>query len=377
MGAATLYQLAKRGERVMGIDRFSPPHAKGSSHGGTRVTREAVGEGPAYVPLAMRSHQIVAELEGLLGRSFLVKSGTLIIGSPMSGSTPLHGANDFLASSIEMAERFGIEHEIMNANELRARYPQFRTIKDTDRGYLEPNAGYMLPEALIEAQIALAMAAGARVLADTVVQSIEQNGTTVCVRTDTGTIKAKRVIVAAGAWTRGLLGSPFDRILTVTRQAIHWYDADDFAPFAPDKMPVFIWFVTDKLEDYFTGFPVTNPAEGVKMVASRETPDIDHETIGPKAELWESDEFYSKHVGPNMVGTKPDVVNNATCFYTNTPDNGFIIDSHPDMDRVIVISACSGHGFKHSLGIGEAVAQLIHDGKSEIDLSAFKIDRFL
>jgi sarcosine oxidase len=377
MGASTLYQLAKRGEKVLGVDRFAPPHAKGSSHGGTRVTREAVGEGPAYVPLAVRSHQIIAELEKEFDRTFLVKSGTLIVGSPMTGATPLHGAQDFLASSIAMAERFGIRHEIMNADELRARYPQFRAFRDTDRGYLEPNAGYMLPEALIEAQLEGARTAGAEIWTDTVVEKIEQQGGKVTVTTSAGIVKAKRAVVTAGAWTRGLLGAPFDRILTVTRQAIHWYDADDFAPFGPGRMPVFIWFVTDRLEDYFTGFPVTDPSEGVKMVASRDTPDIDHEKIGPKAELWESNEFYEKHVGPNMVGVKPDVVNNATCFYTNTPDNGFIIDNHPQMDKVLVVSACSGHGFKHSLGIGEAVAQVIHDGKSEIDLSAFNLARFL
>ncbi|RUM22358.1 N-methyl-L-tryptophan oxidase [Rhizobium phaseoli] len=377
MGASTLYQLAKRGERVLGIDRFVPPHAKGSSHGGTRVTREAVGEGPAYVPLAVRSHEIIADLEKEFGETFLVKSGTLIVGSPMKGATPLHGAQDFLASSIAMAEEFGVEHEILNAEQLRARYPQFRNFRDTDRGYLEPNAGYMLPEALINAQIKGARALGAEVMTDTVVEKLEQVDGKVVVHTNNATVHAKRAVVAAGGWTRGLLGAPFDRILTVTRQTIHWYDADDFAPFAPEKMPVFIWFVTDRLEDYFTGFPVTDPREGVKMVASRDTPDIDHETIGPKAERWESDDFYSKHVGPNMVGVKPDVVNNATCFYTNTPDNGFIIDAHPEMDKVIVISACSGHGFKHSLGIGEAVAQVIHDGKSKIDLSAFTLARFL
>lgn len=377
MGASALYQLAKRGERVLGIDRFVPPHAKGSSHGGTRVTREAVGEGPAYVPLAVRSHQIIADLEKEFNRTFLVKSGTLIVGSPMTGATPLHGAEDFLASSIAMAERFGINHEIMNADQLRARYPQFKSFRDTDRGYLEPDAGYMLPEALIEAQVNGAEVAGAMVWTDTVVESVKQIDGEVILETSAGIVRAKRAIVSAGAWTRGLLGAPFDRILTVTRQTIHWYDADDFEPFSPQNMPVFIWFVTDKLEDYFTGFPVTDPKEGVKMVASREAPDTDHEKIGPKAEMWESNDFYTKHVGPNMVGVKPDVVNNATCFYTNTPDNGFIIDSHPDMDRVLVVSACSGHGFKHSLGIGEAVAQVIHDGKSEIDLSPFNLARFL
>lgn len=376
MGAATLYQLAKRGERVLGIDRFVPPHARGSSHGGTRVTREAVGEGPAYVPLAVRSHQILAELEKQFGKTFLVKSGTLVIGSPTNGATPLHGAADFLESSIEMARRFGIEHEILDANQLRARFPQFRTIRDTDRGYLEPNAGYMLPEALIEAQLAGAQAAGAKVLTDTIVTCLTQRADHVLIKTSKGTIRSKKAVVAAGAWTRDLLGKPFTDLLTVTRQTIHWYDADDFTPFSPENMPVFIWFVTDRLEDYFTGFPVTNPTEGIKMVASRDTPDIDHETLLPQAEMSESVEFYTRHVGPNLVGVKPDVVQNATCIYTNTPDNGFIIDNHPDMDRVLVVSACSGHGFKHSLGIGEAVAQVIHSGKSDIDLSAFSLSRF-
>lgn len=377
MGASALYQLAKRGERVLGIDRFVPPHTNGSSHGGTRVTREAVGEGPAYVPLAVRSHEIIAELEAEFGRPFLVRSGTLIVGSPMSGATPLHGAEDFLASSIEMAERFGIEHEILDAEALRARYPQFRKFRDTDRGYLEPNAGYMLPEALIKAQIDGAKAHGAHVLTDTLVEKIEQVDRKVILHTSAGIVRAGRAVVAAGAWTRRLLGTPFDRILTVTRQTIHWYDADDFTPFSPENMPVFIWFVTDRLEDYFTGFPVTDPSEGVKMVASRDTPDFDHEQGTPAAERWETEDFYNKHVGPNMVGVKPDIVNNATCLYTNTPDNGFIIDNHPDMDKVIVVSACSGHGFKHSLGIGEAVAEVIHDGESRIDLSPFNLARYL
>jgi sarcosine oxidase len=377
MGASALYQLAKRGERVLGIDRFVPPHANGSSHGGTRVTREAVGEGTAYVPIAMRSHEIIAELEKEFGRTFLVKSGTLIVGSPSSGATPLHGADDFLASSIAMAERFGIQHEVMDADALRARYPQFRRFRDTDRGYLEPNAGYMLPEALIQAQVEGARALGADVLTDTTVEKIEQIEGKVVVHTSAGTVRAGRAVVAAGAWTRGLLGAPFDKILTVTRQTIHWYDADDFEPFSPQNMPVFIWFVTDRLDDYFTGFPVTDPSEGVKMVASRDTPDFDHEQGTPKAERWESEDFYTKHVGPNMVGIKPDIVQNATCLYTNTPDNGFIIDNHPSMDRVIVVSACSGHGFKHALGIGEAVAEVIHDGRSKIDLSHFNLARYL
>lgn len=377
MGAAVLYQLAKRGVNAFGIDRFVPPHTKGSSHGGTRVTREAVGEGPAYVPLARRSHQIVVGLEKEAGEPLLIKSGTLIVGSPSSGATPLHGASDFLASSVAMAEQFGIRHEILGVEALRRRFPQFRHFRDTDRGYLEPEAGYMRPEAIIRAQIKGAQRRGAEVLTETIVEGITEQGDHVVLESTAGPIRAKRVVVTVGPWIRKLLGSPYDRILTVTRQMIHWYEAEDYAPFAPERMPVFIWFVTDRLADYFTGFPVTDPREGVKMVASRDTPDLDHEAAEPDVAHEDSLDFYDRHVGPNMVGVKRRVVNSGVCFYTNTPDSGFIIDDHPSMNRVLVVSACSGHGFKHSLGIGEAVAQRIVEGRSDVDLSAFGLARYL
>ncbi len=377
MGAATIYQLSKKGADVLGIDRFTPPHSMGSSHGASRVTREAVGEGPAYVPLVRRTHVIAQELEQKYGEPILVKSGTLIIGSPMQGNTPLHGADDFLAASIEMAEKFGIKHELLNAAEIKSRFPQFLKIKDTDRGYFEPDSGYLIPETLIDTQLKAAQENGAEFLFDTPVESVTQHGDDVHITFNNTLVIAKKVVVCAGAWTRKLLGSPLDKILTVTRQTIHWYDADDYSLYTPDKYPAFIWFVTDKLEDYFTGFPCTNPEEGVKMVASRDAPDFDHEGMNPKAELHESEYFYQRHVKNAVLGVREKIMNNATCIYTNTPDNGFIIDTLPDMENVIVISACSGHGFKHSAGIGEAVAQWIHDGESKIDLSAFSIKRFL
>ena len=377
MGAATLYQLAKRGVRAVGIDRFTPPHANGSSHGGTRVTREAVGEGPDYVPLAMRSHRIVVDLEREAGEPLLVKAGTLVVGSPSAGATPLHGADDFLEASMAMAKRFGVRHEMLDADELRRRYPQFRTFRDTDRGYLEPDAGYMRPEAIIQAQIDGAVRRGARVLTHTIVEGVAEEENGVVLATTAGPIRAKRVVVAAGPWIRKLLGAPYDRILTVTRQMIHWYEAENYAPYAPERMPVFIWFVTDRLEDYFTGFPVTDTSEGVKMVASREAPDLDHEEADLNVAHEDSLAFYDRHVGPNMVGVSRRVVNSAACFYTNTPDKGFILDDHPNMSRVFVVSACSGHGFKHSLGIGEAVAQRIVDGRSEVDLTPFRLARYL
>ncbi len=375
MGAATLYQLAKRGVTALGVDRFDPPHATGSSHGGSRVTREAVGEGPAYVPLVLRTHRILAELEEEWGETLLVRSGTLIVGSA-TGATPLHGEKDFLATSVQMAAQFGIGHEMLDADELRRRYPQFQTLRDTDRGYFEPQSGYIRPEAAIAAQLRSARALGAATLTDTTVHAIRQSAGVVRIETSAGPIEAKRVIVAAGAWTRDLLGPAFARILTVTRQVLHWYAAPDYAPFAPERFPTFIWFVTDRLEDYFTGFPVTDPSEGVKMTASREAPDIDLRTVERRVSSQESAEFYRHHVGPNIAGVTPKVVRSASCFYTDTPDKGFIIDRHPDMDAVLVVSACSGHGFKHSLGVGEAVAQTVAEGASTVDLAPFGLGRF-
>lgn len=376
MGAAALYQSAKLGASTIGIDRFVPPHTNGSSHGGSRVTREAVGEGPAYVPLAQRSHRILEELERETGEPLLIKSGTLIVGSPMLGATPLHGAQDFLESSIKMAEQFNIPHEILDAAALRQRYPEFKAFRDTDRGYLEPNSGYMRPEALINTQLDLAAELGAHIRTNTIVTALEHRDGIVHVSTSDGsTVRARKVVACAGAWSRNLLGAPFDKLLTVTRQVLHWYAVEDASKF--DNMPVFIWFVTDRLEDYFTGFPIMEPAEGIKMVASRDTPDIDHEGMDKSVAIEESLDFYDKHVGPNMNGVLRKVMDAGSCLYTNTPDNGFIIDDHPHIPGVFVVSACSGHGFKHSAAIGEAVAQRLYNGKSQIDLSAFTLKRFI
>lgn len=376
MGAAALYQSAKLGASTIGIDRFVPPHTNGSSHGGSRVTREAVGEGPAYVPLAQRSHRILEELERETGEPLLIKSGTLIVGSPMLGATPLHGAQDFLESSIKMAEQFNIPHEILDAAALRQRYPEFKAFRDTDRGYLEPNSGYMRPEALIKTQLDLAAELGAHIRTNTIVTALEHRDGIVHVSTSDGsTVRARKVVACAGAWSRNLLGAPFDKLLTVTRQVLHWYAVEDASKF--DNMPVFIWFVTDRLEDYFTGLPIMEPAEGIKMVASRDTPDIDHEGMDKSVAIEESLDFYDKHVGPNMNGVLRKVMDAGSCLYTNTPDNGFIIDDHPHIPGVFVVSACSGHGFKHSAAIGEAVAQRLYNGKSQIDLSAFTLKRFI
>src|SRR4051794_25450895 len=160
MGSACVYQLARLGSKVLGIDQFSPPHQMGSSHGDTRITRQAIGEGDEYVPFALRSHEIWEELEKESGKSLLTRTGALIIGR--DAKTPLHGQDRFLQNTIDAARKFGIAHSVLSPDELRKRYPQF-CIEDRYTAYHEPGAGYLRPELCVQTQLELARRHGAQI----------------------------------------------------------------------------------------------------------------------------------------------------------------------------------------------------------------------
>ena len=374
MGSAALYQLARRGVRAVGIDRYAPPHTLGSSHGETRITRQAVGEGTAYVPLALASHRIWRELEAETGESLLIDCGTLIM-SPRDNQALHHGMPDFVSRSIQSAQAFGIAHEVLDSAQIAQRFPQFTGLRGKEWACYEPGGGYVLPEACIGAQLARAQALGAEVLTDTEVLAVEQEGAKVRITTAQGSILAHQAVVTAGSWSAQLLGSPFDRLLSVTRQLLHWFALDDTSAYGPGS-PVFIWMHGEKETDYFYGFP---PGAGdarlkvaTEQYAMQTTPFAMDRQVAPD----ESAAMYRRHVEGRLAGVTPTVAKAAACLYTVTPDRGFIIDRHPVHDRIVVVSACSGHGFKHSAGIGEAVAQWLAQGKSDIDLSAFSLARF-
>ena len=199
VGAATLYQLARRGARVLGIDRFAPPHDQGSSHGESRITRLAIGEGDAYVPLVQRSHAIWRELEARTGRPILTQTGGLVL-APRDGAADHHGKPDFVRRTIACAQRFGIAHEVLDADGIRARFPQFHLQHD-EIGYYEPEAGFLRPEQAIAAQLEAAVACGATVRTHEPVLALEYGAGTdaVTVRTAAGDFSADQVVVAAGA----------------------------------------------------------------------------------------------------------------------------------------------------------------------------------
>jgi sarcosine oxidase len=345
MGSAVLYQLARRGAKAIGD----------------------------YAPLVLNSHRIWRELEAETGEKLLNDCGVLVM-APGSGPTSHHGKPDFVVRSLDVAREFGIKHEVLNGKEVARRFPQFLNLAGDEKAYYEPGGGFVFPERCIAAQLKRASELGAQIRNRVEVRSIEQRGV-VRIETSDGTIEAGQVVVSAGGWTAPLLGKPFDRLLTVNRQVLHWYALDDLAAYGPGA-PVFIWMHGATDVDYFYGFPPLPGDPRIKIATEQYETKTTADSVNREVAPAESEQMYRKHLQGRLAGVTPRVAHAAACLYTITPDRGFIIDRHPEHDRVFVISACSGHGFKHSAGIGNVVAEHLTEGRSRVDLTPFSIARF-
>jgi sarcosine oxidase len=374
MGSATAYQLARKGNRVLGIDRHSPPHVYGSTHGDTRITRLGIGEGAQYTPLAMRSHQIWRELERATGRSLLTTNGLLVLSS--AGKTSRSHVENFFANTVAAARQYEIPHELWDAAQIRRRFPQFNVAHD-EAGYFEPAAGFLRPEECVRVALARAEQHGAALHRDEQVLGFDASDSGVTVTTDHATYSGDRLIVTAGPWLPELVGDSVARHLTIYRQILCWFDIDGpVAPFLPDNFPVFIWELQGKKQGIY-GFPAVDGARGGMKVATEQ---YDATTTPKTVERRVSDAevraLYEEYVAPNISGVSGRCVKAVTCLYTVTPDFGFLIDTLPNAERVIIASPCSGHGFKHSAAIGEALSEWVIDGASGLDLGAFSMKRF-
>jgi sarcosine oxidase len=373
MGSAVLYQLASRGIAAIGIDRYAPPHNMGSSHGETRITRLSVGEGDSYAPLVRRSHEIWRALEASEGTRLMTRTGGLIMG-PRDGAPIHHGKDAFVERTIALAERTGIAHEVLGPDQIASRYPQF-ALRGNELAYFEPEAGMLTPEACVRVQLEAARSYGATIRTDEQVLSITQDAGGVSVRTTRETLRASHCVVAAGPWIGQLLGGVMAQKTAVYRQTLHWFAAHDSASYAPGRFPIFIWMHGKTQEDYLYGFPETAPGAGVKVASEQYAIASDPDAVDRGVSDEESAAIYGRHVEGRLRGVSARVVDAKACLYTVTPDAGFIVDQAPDMDRVTVVSVCSGHGFKHSAALGEAIAEQIADGGSRIPLDAFALSR--
>lgn len=371
-GSAALYQLARRGLKAVGIDRFDPPHEQGSSHGDTRITRLALGEGPQYAPLVRRSHEIWRELEAATGRTLLRQVGALIYGSTKSRAAA-HGAKDFLETTIKVAQNHGIDHEVMDAAVMRERFPQFRFGGD-ELGYFERGAGLVHPAECIAAQLEMARRLGAEIRTNESLVKWKPHQGGVALTTDRGLLQAEKMILCAGAWIPGLVPELREKA-RVFRQVLFWFEPDGpHEWFTPDRMPVYIR-VPDFKTAMFYGFPAMNgPGGGMKLAGEQFERACDPNEMDVEVSAEETEAIHQL-ASPHLRIT-PRCVRSVACKYTVTEDFDFIIDRHPSSDRVWLASPCSGHGFKHSAAVGEALAEWSIEGATRFDLSAFAIGRF-
>ena len=371
MGAATVYQLAKAGVKVAGIDRHHPPHTFGSSHGDTRITRLSVGEGAQYVPIVRNSHRIWRELEALSGEALFEQSGLLVLTS-WEGFDP-GDATDFTLRTIGLAKTYGIEHEVLDATQIRQRFPQFAQVADNAIGYYEPEGGFVRPERCIDVQLKLAEQHGATLYKGEAVTDIRSDARGVTVITDQRTLQADKLVVSAGNWVGGLLGSPFDRLLSVYRQQLFWFELEPGAELV-GVSPTYI--LTHGQDETHYGFPAL-PGEGSLKIATAQYHTVSTpETLDRSVSAAQERDMYEQQVQGRIAGVTANVVKSAVCAYTVTPDHHFIIDEHPTLQHTLVVSPCSGHGFKHSAALGEAFAQWCMRGTSDLDLSSFSLKRF-
>jgi sarcosine oxidase len=373
MGSAAVYQLAKRGQHVLGIDRFSPPHPFGSTHGETRITRQAIGEGVHYTPLAVRSQELWREIERATGRRLLTETGGLMISSPGTAAS-VHVA-DFFATTLAAATAYDIPHEILSAQQIRARFPPFN-VQDDEIGYFEPHAGFVRPEACVRAQLELAEGHGATLHFGERVLTVHQDRAQVVVRTDAGAYVAEHVIAALGPWLPAFLPPEVAHYFAVTRQVLLWFAPKaSVTPFLPAHFPVFIWQPHGLTQSIY-GFPALDGAqEGIKVASAQYGETTTAETVTRAVTAEEIAAVYARLVAPCFPGLSSQCLKAMSCLYTVTPDAGFVIDRHPEYRSVWLVSPCSGHGFKHSAAIGEALAELVVHGTSRHDLSHFTIAR--
>jgi len=371
IGSATVYQLAKRQIRVLGIDRYSPPHQLGSTHGASRITREAIGEGEHLTPLARRSHQIWREIELETGRALLSTSGLLLISSP--AKTSFTHVERFLANTIAAARSYGVAHELLDADAIRARYPQFR-VHDNELGYFEPGGGVVRPESCVAAQLDLARRHGADIRVNEPVTAFVPAAGEVSIKTGVNEYRAKTVVLAAGAWLPRFLDINVARAFRVFRQVMFWFAPGDDS-FRLDRFPVFIWELSGRPQAIY-GFPDID-GDGVKVASEQYDLTTTAETIAREVSSQEAAAMHKNLIAPFLPQLPANCVRTSVCLYTVTADFGFVIDRHPQSERVIIASCCSGHGFKHSAALGEMLAELALTGRSRIDLAPFTLKRLL
>jgi sarcosine oxidase len=357
-GSATAWHLAGRGLRVLGLDRYHPPHSLGSSHGGSRVIRETAFEHPRYVPLARRAVENWRRLERESGESLLHLGGVLYLGAP---------TDPIVAGTLASGSEHAVPHDVLEEGELARRYPQLRRLKGL-RGVFEPGAGWLDPERAVAMCLRLAAEREVDLHFDEPLLGWQADGTDLIVTTPRSRYETRSLLLAAGPWMPGLLGI-HGRGLSVERQVQHWFTAAD--PDAASRLPV---FVRQSDEGVFYALPPAARNGEIKIAVHHNGATTSPETVDrlvSPAEVDSTRSLLQRYV-PALAGEHR---RGAVCLYTNSADGQFVIDRHPHHPAVIVASPCGGFGFKFASAVGEILADLLLERPPAFDLRPFRLDR--
>jgi sarcosine oxidase len=356
MGSSALYQLSRRGLRVLGIEAFEPGHGLGSSHGESRVIRLAYHEHPSYVPLLHRAYALWSELEAESGRDLLTITGGLMIGPPDS---------ELVSGALRSAQLHALDHEVLTAAEAHYRYAAFSPTED-EVALWEPRSGFLRPERCIQTFVELAQRQGAQVRYAEPVRGWSPGE----VRTDTDTYRAAHVVFACGARMSNLLGDHIPPVMA-ERAVLFWLQPTQ--PELFDRVPIYLW--EPRSGQVFYGFPhVEWPGAKVAMHHSGEfcDPDTVDRIVNPRDEAVLRDA-----IGSRLPALNGRVLDSRVCLYENSPDQHFIIDRLPDAPNVVYAAGFSGHGFKFASVIGEILADLVTNGEATPDADFLRAGRLL
>ncbi len=360
MGSGVVHHLSGSGLKVLGLDRFRPPHVHGSSHGHSRAIRMAYGDDQRYVPYVKRAYAGWEELERCVGKSLLSRTGLVLMGTPDS---------QLITSTCASAVQHFVNLEQLDRAEIERRWPLLGS--DVNMcGIWDPSGGILHVEACIDALLTRAVDLGGELRFNEMVRAWKAGDDSVEVRSDSGTYSAQRLVICAGPWCSTLLAE-LNLPLWVERQVQIWFEpVANQELFTPERCPMFCW--EHDPGSTFYGFP--DLGQGVKVAQHHGGPQVDPEA--PGRELAEEDIHDVRRLLARFL---PDangaILDHDVCMYTNTPDRNFLIDFHPEHSQVLVVGACSGHGFKFASMVGELVWDLFQGADNDLGLEMFRLNR--
>lgn len=355
VGSAALWQLAARGARVIGVDRFLPGHDRGSSHGETRIIRLAYFEHPDYVPLLRRAYQLWADVEQQANQKLFHQVGLLQAG-------PIEG--EVIAGVLASARQHALDVDTMTPAEAMQRFPAF-SVRPDDTAVFEPTAGYLRVEACVRACFQLAQRAGAE-FRETVVTGWKHDHGEFIVETESGLLHAKKLVVSPGAWASSLLPQ-FNAHLEVRRKPLYWFESPQVVHAASAGCPTFLF---ERGSNAFYGFPAIDGL-GVKAAEHTGGEVLADPMRDRRPEVIDAADLSRVwgFVKESLPGVLPNVLRHSTCLYTMSPDGHFIVDRLPSNEHIAICAGLSGHGFKFVTVLGQILADFTLDGGTTLPVA--------